>query len=319
MQKTNDINDFLKNYPIYKEFLYIEDYVRSEDGLIDPFDFNGTSFDYFCEEEKSVKTFELAIPVSTSEYYAKFPGDNILGVCYDEANRLNYTQHFYGICKSCQKKQLDLVLSIYSDKEFPKDRNIVLRMENEEYIHVDIAEKKHIKVYLKKVGIFPEPKVEIDKRIQKYFDRETNNWYYKGIKLYSQNFGIGAFAYFRRIIEKELFKIFEDVSTLPSTNSKLNKLIKEYNTTSQISALYKNSLTLLPKSLQILGDNPFEILYRLTSQGLHNLKEEECLENANKIHKILDFVVIKINEEKSDLLEIRNIIKDLRKEVDNTQ
>jgi hypothetical protein len=69
----------------------------------------------------------------------------------------------------------------------------------------------------------------------------------------------------------------------------------------------------LPKSLQLLGGNPLEILYNHTSKGLHNLTEQECLDEADSIHKILEYVIIKINEEKSELLEIRNIIKNLKK------
>lgn len=313
MQKTNDIKDFLSNYPTYKEFLYIENYVRIEKGIVDPFDFHGISFDYFCEEENSIKTFELKLPVSTAEYYGKFPGDVIHNDFFDNHNRLNYTQHFEGVCKSCQKKQLELIISVYSDQQFPKDKNNIIKIGAGRHQHIDEIENKNIKVYFKKIGISPEPKIEIDKRIQKYFDRETNNWYFKGIKLYHQNFGIGSFAYFRRIIEKELFSILKDISTLSSTDPKLSKLINDYNDSNKISTLYKNSFTLLPKSLQLLGDNPFEILYSHTSKGLHNLTEQECLDEAHNIHKILEYVIRKIYEEKSELLEIRNIIKNLKK------
>lgn len=313
MQKENDIKDFLSNYSLYKEFLYIENYVRIEKGIVDPFDFHGISFDYFCEEENSIKTFELKLPIATSEYYEKFPGNKIPVDFFDNLDRLNYTQHFEGICKSCQKKQLELVLSVYSDQKFPKDKNNILKSVDGVYKNIDEFENKKIKVYLKKIGVSPEPKIEVDKRIQKYFDRETNNWYYKGIKLYNQNFGIGSFAYFRRIVEKELFSILKDVSTLSSTDPKLSKVITDYNETSKISTLYKNSFNLLPKSLQLLGDNPFEILYSHTSKGLHNLTEQECLNEADNIHKILEYVIRKVNEEKSELLEIRNIIKNLKK------
>lgn len=310
MQNTHDIKDFLSNYPVYKEFLYIENYVRNENGIIDPFDFDSTSFDYYCNEENSVKTFELKIPISTEEYYGKFPGNVVHNHFFDEEGKLNYTHHFDGICKSCQKKQLDITIKVYSDQVLPNNK---ANFRTPEGVHIDIAENKNIKVYFKKIGVYPELDIKIDKRIQKYFDRETNTWFYKGIKLYNSNYGIGSFAYFRRIIEKELFNILQDVSKLPSTDENLKKMIEEYTKTNQISVLYKNSFNLLPKSLQLLGDNPFEILYRLTSKGLHILSEDECLENAEKVHKILEYVVLKINEEKSELLEIRNIIKSINK------
>jgi hypothetical protein len=313
MQKENDIKDFLSNYNLNKEFLYIENYVRNKKGIVEPFDFNGISFDYFCEGESSIKTFELKLPIATAEYYGKFRGDRIPDDFFDDLDRLNYTQHFEGICKSCQKKKLELIISVYSDKKFPKDKDTILKITANKNQHIDEFENKNIKVYFKKIGISPEPNIEVDKRIQKYFDRETNNWYYKGVKLYNENIGIGSFAYFRRIIEKELFSILKDISILPSTDPKLSKLITEYYNTNKISSLYKNSFSLLPKSLQLLGGNPLEILYNHTSKGLHNLTEQECLDEADSIHKILEYVIIKINEEKSELLEIRNIIKNLKK------
>ena len=163
MQKENDIKDFLSNYSLYKEFLYIENYVRIEKGIVDPFDFHGISFDYFCEEENSIKTFELKLPIATSEYYGKFPGDKIPRDFFDNLDRLNYTQHFEGICKSCQKKKLELVLSVYSDQKFPKDKDNILKSVDGVYKNIDEFENKKIKVYLKKIGVSPEPKIEVDK------------------------------------------------------------------------------------------------------------------------------------------------------------
>ena len=313
MQKLHNIKDFFKEYPLYKEFLYIENYVRNEKGIVDPFDFFQLSFEYFCEEEQTFRTFEIELPESIKDYYGKLPGDRIPKDCFDTNNQLNYDIHLYGICKSCQKKQVDFLIKVQSDQEFPKDKDNVIRKIGNEFKHIDIVEDKKIKVFLTKTGVFPEPNIRIDKSIQKYFDRETNNWYFKGIKLYQNGYGIGSLAYFRRIVEKELLHILENISSLNSSDPKLEKMIEEYDKNSKISTLYKNSFSLLPKSLQILGDNPLEILYRLTSEGLHNITEQESLDKANQIHKLLDFVIKKINEEKSELMDIRDLLKNLKK------
>ncbi|WP_299782900.1 hypothetical protein [uncultured Formosa sp.] len=313
MQKLNDIKEFFKEYPLYKEFLYIENYVRNENGIVDPFDFYGLSFEYFCEEEKTNRTFEIDLPVSVKEHYGKLPGDKIPKDFFDENNFLNYNIHLIGICKSCQKKQADFLISVKSNQEFPDNRDNILSKSSKGFKHIDIVEDKKIQVSLTKVGVLPEQKVEIDESIQKYFDRETNNWYFKGVKLYQQGFGIGSLSYFRRIVEKELMSILSNVSELNSSDPKLKKLIEDFNKNSKISSLYKNSFSLLPKSLQILGDNPFDVLYSLTSEGLHNLTEKESLNKADKIHKLLDYVVKKIYEEKSELQDIRELLKDLKK------
>lgn len=313
MQKLCDIKNFFKEYPLYKEFLYIENYIRIEKGIVDPFDFQKLSFEYFCEEEQSYKIFEIDLPESIKEYYGKLPGDRIPSDCFDEKNHLNYEIHLLGICKSCQKKQVDFLIKIQSDQEFPVNKDNILRKAKSEHHHIDLIENKNIKVFLTKIGVNPETKVNIDKSIQKYFDRETNNWYFKGVKLYHMGFGIGSLAYFRRIVEKELFHILENIGDLNSSDPKLRKIIDDFDKNSKMSTLYKSSFSLLPKSLQILGDNPFEILYRLTSEGLHDITEQESLSKADKIHKLLDFVMKKINEENSELKDIRNLLNELKK------
>lgn len=313
MQKLNNIKEFFKEYPLYKDFLYIENYIRTEDGIVDPFDFHGLSFEYFCEEEQTYRTFELNLPLSVKEYYGKLPGNKIPKDFFDNRNHLNYNIHLLGICKSCQKKQADFLISVKSDQEFPDNKDNITKGTIAGFQHIDIIENKQIKVILSKVGVLPEQKVIIDKSVQKYFDRETNNWYYKGVQLYKKNFGIGSFAYFRRIIEKELMNILLDVSTLNSSDPRIKKLIDDYDKNSKISTLYENSFSLLPKSLQTLGSNPFEILYRLTSQGLHNITEQDCLDKADKVHRLLDYVIKKINEEKSELHDMRALLNDLKK------
>lgn len=313
MQKLNDIKEFFRDYPLYKEFLYIENYVRNEKGKIDPFDFQELSFDYFCEEEQTYRTFEIELPVSISEYYGNLPADEIPKDFFDEKKFLNYKLHLIGICKSCQKKQADFLISIKSNQQFPNNRDNIVTYSLKGSKHIDIVDNKNIQVLLTKIGVFPEQKVEIDKSIQQYFDRETNNWYFKGVKLYQQGFGIGSLSYFRRIVEKELMNILSNVSELNSSDPKLKKLIEDFNKNQKISSLYKNSFSLLPKSLQILGDNPFEVLYSLTSEGLHNMTENDSLNKADKIHKLIDYVVKKIYEEKSELQKIRELLKDLKK------
>src|SRR5690606_12186363 len=131
--------------------------------------------------------------------------------------------------------------------------------------------------------------------------------YYKGRKSLSENYGIGAFAYFRRIIEKELINIVYDLAKIESSESiKINSLLADYEKSKKTHLLYENVFQYLPLSLQSLGDNPFKLLYSQTSQGLHNLSEEDCLKRAEQIDLILKFVIKKLNEEKSDILNIRN-------------
>jgi hypothetical protein len=53
-------------------------------------------------------------------------------------------------------------------------------------------------------------------------------------------------------------------------------------------------------------------LYNQTSEGLHSLKESESLEKASKILVLLEFVIKKINEERSEIKDLKDIVKGLK-------
>ncbi|MBT3547224.1 MAG: hypothetical protein HN487_06000, partial [Flavobacterium sp.] len=78
------------------------------------------------------------------------------------------------------------------------------------------------------------------------------------------------------------------------------------------STIYDNIFQHLPNSLKVLGDNPIKLLYNQTSEGLHSLKESESLEKASKILVLLEFVIKKINEERSEIKDLKDIVKGLK-------
>jgi len=308
----NRLNIFLSEYPLYKKFLAVEKYEPHCEGYTEPTYLNGETFDYFCENENEIKTFELTIPDKTINYWGAKPGGNLPNEVFNVNDKLDYTEHFTGVCKSCKKYNIEFLLHIWSDEIISKSeiRRISTMIKN----HNNGIEEKKANIYIQKIGVYPEIKPSIDKSITKYFDRETNNWHYKAVKSLNENFGIGSFAYFRRIVEKELIQIINDLSHLDSAvSTKIQNLLSKYNETDKIYLIYENIFEYLPSSLKGLGDNPFQLLYKQTSEGLHNLSEAECLKRADNINKLLMFVILKVNEEKSEILKIRNIIKDLNK------
>jgi hypothetical protein len=306
------LNIFLQEYPLYREFLAVEKYENYCEGYTNPLDIQGQTFDYYCDLEKDIKTFELIVPEKSRNFWGEKPGHQIPEELFNEEHKLNFIEHFTGICKSCNKNKVEFLLKISSDDVVSKSKlpSINRIIENNKKGIVEIKPS----IYIQKIGVYPELKPEIDKTISKYFDRETNNWYFKAIKSLNENFGIGSFAYFRRIVEKELIKIINDLSHIESEESNhIKELLEKYNKTEKVYHIYENIFEFLPSSLKGLGDNPFQLLYKQTSKGLHNLSEQECLKRANNINQLLKFVIIKINEEKSEILKIRQVIKDLKK------
>lgn len=310
MMKNKNIGDFFSTHPLYKPLLIVEHY-ESACGVESPFDFNGITFSYYCSHEEETRTFEICLPKSSDEYWGKQMSGRVSEELLIE-NRLDFFQHFAGRCSSCKSYHVDFLVHVWSTEEIERDLYKGARISVDSDIRPTLETTACNSVYLEKVGVSPETKPAVDKELTKYFGRETSGWYFRGRKALSENLGIGAFAYFRRIIEKELLAIVSDIAKLnASDSSKITELLAEYNKSGKVHLLYENIFPYLPKSLQSLGDNPIKTLYQQTSQGLHNLTEEECLAKAGNVDLILRFVIKKINEEKSEILDIRNAIKSL--------
>lgn len=167
---------------------------------------------------------------------------------------------------------------------------------------------------ISKKGVYPLQDLTLNKSVQKFLDRESSGWYYKANKCLNEGLAIGSFAYFRRIIEKELLHIVEFVKKVnPDKSDEVEKLINEYNNGGKkANILYDGIFKYLPASLQSLGDNPIKILYNKTSGGLHEYDEEHCTELSNSINKLLEFVIEKLYEEREQVSIVKNIIKDLK-------
>lgn len=310
--KNEKLSKFFSSQPLYSPMLIDENYVDPT-GIESPFEFQGTTFSHYCAQEQEIRTFEIELPKSSSNFWGNQMGNKVPPELL-HAGRLDFIHHFVGSCRSCKDYSIDFLIHVWSTECISDDLLRAVRRGQPYLGQEQLTENVQCNhIYVEKVGMSPRIEVSLDKELIKYFDRETNGWYFRGKKAISENLGIGAFAYFRRIIEKELFLIINDISKLNSSDSeKINNLIIDYNKYGKVYPLYEKVFNYLPKSLQALGDNPLELLYRQTSQGLHNIAEQDCLAKAEQIDLILTFVIKKINEEKSGILDVRNAIKSLK-------
>lgn len=304
-----DLTEFLGDYPLYKEYEAITNYQRGPEGYTEPFDLHGQTFNYLCPNEKKLKVFELNITTEYGEYWKDTScSETIPSEFLDNDGKLDFIHYYEGKCTTCKECNVSFLLHIYTKEAIPQEKVKTIWTNPKK----DPFYNKHISIYIEKVGEYPEKEAQVSKEFTKYFDRESCNWYFKAKKLSYENMGIGAFAYYRRIIEKELIRFMTDISSLKGSSEELKKLIDEYERTNKVHLLYENTYKYLPPSLQGLGKNPLKLLYQQTSQGLHNLSDEECMNRSKRIDSLLEFVVKKINEEMHEVKEIRNLLKDLK-------
>lgn len=310
--KKNKLNKFFEEYPLYKEFTAVENSSFGKEVYDSAIAFKNITYSHYCEKENGVRTFETQPSTESLQYWGGLPSFDRPDMLFDENGCLNYSFHIKGICQSCHDFHIEYLIHVKSSTSisFTKLRS----REGSGKTFIQLTQKEgdnKFDIVLTKVGMFPEQKINIDKNVNKNFDRDSSNWYYKALKCIEISYGIGAYAYFRRIIEKELIHIVESISELKSADPKLKKMVTTYKDTEKVYEIYENIYNFLPESLKSLGSNPLQALYKQTSKGLHELSDKECLELAEEINIVLKFVIQKINEEKSVILEAKEALKKL--------
>lgn len=153
--------------------------------------------------------------------------------------------------------------------------------------------------YVMKVGQYPPWEIVPDKNLSALLG-DHQDYYKKGLVCESQGYGIGAYAYYRRIIEEIIGSLLDSITYLIPESEKQKYLEALNQTKKTIIAQKKIELVkdLLPEILRPDGMNPLNLLHSTLSEGLHAKTDEECLEIAGSIRDILVFLVNQILQTK---------------------
>lgn len=136
----------------------------------------------------------------------------------------------------------------------------------------------------------------------------------KGRRAENQGLGIGAFAYYRRVVENqknrlldEIMRVAERTRAAQSTIAALTAA-KDETQFSRAVDLVKDSI---PPSLLIDGHNPMTLLHSALSEGLHAQTDEECLEIATSVRVILQELTEKTAAALKDHAELKSALSRL--------
>ncbi len=112
----------------------------------------------------------------------------------------------------------------------------------------------------------------------------------KGRRCENQALGVGAFTYYRRVVENqknrilaEISKVAEKLGTEPGALKTLQSAMQEVRFSKALS-IAKDAI---PQSLLINGHNPMVLLHAALSEGVHARSDEECLEIASSVRVVL--------------------------------
>lgn len=118
-------------------------------------------------------------------------------------------------------------------------------------------------------------------------DREL---FLKGRRCENQGLGIGAFVYYRRVVEEQRNRILDEVikvSQKVGAPVEAIKALEKAKAETQFSKALANVKDAIPQALLINGHNPLTLLHSALSDGLHLRSDEHCLEIASSIRVVL--------------------------------
>lgn len=135
-------------------------------------------------------------------------------------------------------------------------------------------------------------------------DREI---FLKGRRCENQGLGIGAFVYYRRVVEShkdqiigQVIRVSERVGAPKETLEVLEKAKKEV----QFSKAMESIKDALPQALLVNGRNPLTLLHSALSKGVHELSDERCLELARDVRIVLGELAERLGQALKDEAEL---------------
>lgn len=155
-----------------------------------------------------------------------------------------------------------------------------------------------------KVGEYPPFGSHLAKRLQEMLSKDDLELYRKGLRTEREGHGIGAAAYFRRVVDnqwKALVKRLRDAAEKLGTPSEELKIFNEALAQTQFSAAVDMLKDAIPAKLLILdGRNPLTLLYKPLSVQIHELSDQQCLQQAADIRVVLNETFDNISRVLSD-------------------
>lgn len=136
----------------------------------------------------------------------------------------------------------------------------------------------------------------------------------KGRRCENQGLGVGAFVYYRRVVENQKNRIFDEIVRvsrhLGADEALLAELEAAKNET-QFTKAVQAIKHALPQSLLVNGHNPLLLLHSALSAGVHELTDDQCLELAASARVVLIEFAERMAQAMKDEAELTNAIQRL--------
>jgi hypothetical protein len=166
--------------------------------------------------------------------------------------------------------------------------------------------------FIVKCGQYPEIETLIDPDLEKSISPEDVILLKKAIRARNFNFGLASVAYLRRVVENQIEPLIEKLLLdKKGGGEKMKTKVEKAKKDRGFRKLLELAGNILPDYLKPNGgQNPLVHLYRLASEGLHNLPEDECIEIFDESIVVFSFVFRELHRHQC---EVKSFAESLNK------
>lgn len=269
--------NFLEEYPLYRKFDYTVEISNPIPAINYKCDECGTTQTFLPNKDHYDRDKSLSVLMAQIGRIQKAAGES------EELQESDFIESLIYICASCEKYQLFFFL------HFCPTQN-----------------------YVEKIGQLPSWSIEIDSELEKALG-SSKVLFKKGLICESQSYGIGAFTYYRRIIESVIDKLLEELAELISDQDRDSYLeaLKQVKKSKVAKDKIEVVKEMMPGSLRPGGSNPLGLIHDSLSKGIHVETDEECLRYAATIRVALTYLVDQIYRSKDERTKFSESISQL--------
>lgn len=261
MMATQTFQSFLEEFPLYIKFKeQIPRYQRELDHR---------NIQLYCSQCSDTRTFRYASLTprgATSGYsFGSAPG---------EQPPLDYLEnniyHIRYCCADCMVTHCHFLIHIGPNRSF-----------------------------VEKVGQHPKPQVNISKDLERALGNQCDV-FRQGLVSEKHGYGIGAFAYYRRVLEELVGTLLDRLEELFPEGERPKYVLALENARKQHTAEDRLKLVkdFVPTHLRTEDIEPLGVLYSALSTGIHARSDEECISDATSIRVALTMLLTAIEQQK---------------------
>jgi hypothetical protein len=133
----------------------------------------------------------------------------------------------------------------------------------------------------------------------------------KGRRAEIRGLGIGAFAYYRRVVENQKSRILDEIAKVAAkvgAKPEVLTMLAAAKKENQFSTAIEMVKSGLPESLLIDGHNPLTLLHTALSRGLHEQDDAVCLGLAQSIRIVLAELAERMGEALKEEAELKSAV-----------